>query len=246
MLVSPYLALYQLRGEVSLESPVPGGPPQDNPPQDLRIFGQDHHREDIGIRTDIGDGFGGFRVDYYKLDQGSADPGVLEANWGALLQGDVVVMDVVMDELRVGYLEPLITAKTTWREHPLSLKFAMGGVLAWRDMRLRAKTDDGQRHQNVEIEGDVFYPAARLRVSWRDIGFDVEYAVSPDLVIRGDFEGLQQDLELRATYSIPTRDVTFFAGYRYSEFPAEGEQGGLAFDSELALDGFQFGVTVTF
>ena len=246
MLVSPYLAVYQIRGEVALDSPVPGGPPQDNPQQDLRLFGQDHHREDIGIRTDIGDGFGGFRVDYYKLDQGSADPGVLEANWGALLQGDVVVMDVVMDEVRVGYVEPLINVKTNFRDHPLSLRFAAGGVLAWRDLTLRAKTDDGQRHQNVDIDGDVFYPAARFRASWRDVGLDVEYAVSPNLVIRGDFEGLQQDLELRATYTLPMRDVTFFAGYRYSDFSAESDAGGLAYDADLALDGFQFGVVVTF
>jgi hypothetical protein len=246
MLVSPYLALYQIRGQVALDSPVAGGPPQANPPQDLRLFGQDHHREDVGIRTDIGDGFGGLRVDYYKLDQGSADPGVLEANWGNLLQGDVVVMDVVMDEVRVGYLEPLFEVKQDWREHPLSLRFAAGGVLAYRDMTLRAKTDDGQRHQNVNIEGDVIYPAARFRASWRDVGFDAEYAVSPNFVIRGDFEGLQQDLELRATYTIPMRDVTFYAGYRYSDIRAESDAGGLAFDADLVIDGFNFGVVVTF
>jgi hypothetical protein len=246
MLVAPYLALYQIRGQVALDSPVSGGPPQENPPQDLRLFGQDHHREDYGIRVDIGDGFGGLRVDYYKLDQGSADPGVLEANWGALLQGDTVVMDVVMDEVRVGYVEPVIDYKTTWRDHPLSLKLAAGGVLAYRDMTLRAKTDDGQRHQNVNIGGDVFYPAARFRASWRDVGFDVEYAASPNLVIRGDFEGFQQDLELRATYTIPMRDVTFFAGYRYSDFRAESNAAGLPYDADLVLDGFNFGVVVTF
>ena len=41
--VSPYYAVYQLRGDVALQSsPVSGDPPQDNPPRQLSEFGQEH------------------------------------------------------------------------------------------------------------------------------------------------------------------------------------------------------------
>lgn len=246
ILVSPYLAMYQMRGDISMQSEPTPGVPQDNPAQTLEDFGQAHYREDIGVRTDIGDGFGGARIDYYQLDQGTAASGALTADWGQLLANDVVSMDVHMEELRVGYLEPFAKLETTWREYPLTLRLAAGGVLAYRDIDLRARSVDGLRTQNAEIEGDVFYPAVRVRVSWRDASIDVDYAVSPNLVLDGDFEGVLQDVEARLSYSLPMRDVTFFGGYRYSTFPAEGKANGFAYDADLIVDGFQVGVTVTF
>lgn len=247
ILVSPYLAVYQLRGSVGMQSqPVPGQPLQDNPPQSMDTFGQDQYREDVGVRADIGDGFGGLRIDYYRLDMNSADPGTLEADYGQLQQGELVRMKATMDELRVGYLEPVVDVRTTWREQPLALKFAAGAVIAYRDMTLSARTDDGQRGQNVEIEGEVVYPAARFRAAWRDFAFDVEYAISPELALGGDFDGVMQDLEVRGSYTLAARDVTFFAGYRYSDLPAEGDANGFRYEADLIVDGFQFGVTVSF
>jgi hypothetical protein len=245
--VSPYLALYQMRGDVGMQSePVPGQPLQDNPPQTMETFGQGHHREDVGVRTDIGDGFGGARIEYFQLDQGTADSGVLTSDWGRLLAGDQVSMEVHMEEVRLGYLEPLAKLETTWRDHPLSLRIAAGGVLAYREIDLRARTLDGVRSQNAEIEGDVFYPAARIRISWRDAALDVDYAISPNLVIDGDYDGVLQDVEARLSYTLAMRDVTFFGSYRYSTFPAEGKANGFAYEADLILDGFQLGVTVTF
>jgi hypothetical protein len=247
ILVSPYLALYQLRGDVGVQSqPIPSGPLQDNPPQSLRTFGQDHYREDIGVRADIGDGFAGIRIDYYQLDQNTSKSGTLGADWGRLLAGDVVRMRADMDELRVGYLENVGTMRTTWRELPLTLRFAAGGVLTWRDMDLQASTVDNARSQNVEIDGEVVSVAARFRASWRDFAFDAEYAISPELVLGGDFEGLPQDLELRLGYTLPMHDVTFFGGYRFSTFEAEGQADQFRYDADLTIDGFQLGVSVTF
>ena len=130
ILVSPYLAMYQMRGDVSMQSEPTPGVPQDNPAQTMEDFGQAHYREDIGVRTDIGDGFGGARIDYFQLDQGTAASGVLTADWGQLPAGDIVSMDVHMEELRIGYLEPFAKLETTWRDHPLTLRLAGGGVLA--------------------------------------------------------------------------------------------------------------------
>lgn len=247
VLVSPYLAVYQLRGDVGMQSqPVANGPLQENATQPARTFGQDRHHEDIGVRVDIGDGFGGLRLDYYRLDMGTAHAGALTADFGNLLAGDVVGMRATMDEVRLGYLEPLLELATEYREQPLKFRFAAGGVLTHRSANLRTRTIDQQRSQATDIDGDVVGPAVRAQVSWRDFAIDLDYMVSPELVLGGDFDGLQQDFEVRLGYTLPLRDVTFFGGYRYSEFPAKGSTGGFRYDADLRLDGFQFGLVLVF
>ena len=247
VLVSPYLTEYQLRGNTSLQSvPGGGGPPQDNPSQSMRTFGQDHHRDDVGVRVDVGDGFAGLRLDYFRLDQGTAHTGVLDGDWGALQTSDVVRMRAEMDELRLGYLDPMWQTSASWRDEPLTFEVAAGGVFSYRSLVLRAQTDDGMVHQDVQIEGNNLYPAARCRVGWRNIAFDVDYAISPNLDLSGDFGGVLQDLELRASYTLPMRDITFFGGYRYSTLEADGHAGVLAYDADLRIDGFQFGLVVSF
>ena len=79
----------------------------------------------------------------------------------------------------------------------------------------------------------------------KSFAFDFDYAIAPGLVT-GDYDGMQQDIEARLSYSVPFQDVTLFAGYRYSLFSAKGNEGGLAYDSDLRLDGYQFGITVSF
>jgi hypothetical protein len=247
ILVSPYLALYRLRGDVAVQSqPVPAGPLQDNPAQDLRTFGQTHYREDIGVRADIGDGFGGLRIDYYRLDMGTSRFGTLGGDWGALQAGDSAQIRAEMDELRLSLVEPIAVIRSTWRDRPLVLRFGLGGTVAHRDLVLRGKTEDGARTQRITAEGDVLYANARFRASWRDFAVDLDYAASPGVALRGDFEDFQQDVELRASWTMPLHDVTFFAGWRWSELVADGDASGLGYDAKLWIDGFQFGVSVTF
>ncbi len=245
ILVSPYLAVHQLRGKTSMQS-APGGVVQDNAPQSMHTFGQDRHDDDYGVRVDIGDGFGGLRMDYLKLDMSTSKHGTLDADWGALQSGDFVRMTPEMDEFRIGYLEPLLSTSTEWRDKPMKLQVAAGAVYAYRTMDLRARTEDGARTQNVAIDGHNLYPAVRFKATWREFALDVDYAISPDLDLGGEMEGTLQDFEIRASYAVPLRDVTFFAGWRYSDLEAAGTEGGLRYDADLVLDGFQFGVTVTF
>ncbi|MBM4060272.1 MAG: hypothetical protein FJ265_04115 [Planctomycetes bacterium] len=247
ILVSPYLAVHRLRGDVAVQSDPGGGAPlQQNPAEPLRTFGQEHHREDVGVRADVGDGFGGLRIEYYRLDMNTTQAGTLAADWGALLENDTVLAKAEMDELRVGYLEPLFETRTNLRDRPLGFRFAAGAVLAHRDMILRARTTDGERRQTLQLEGDVAAAAVRGRVTWQNVAFDLDYAICPDLSLGGDYDGVQQDLELRLGYTLPMRDVTFFAGYRYSELEANGNAGRLGYDADLVIDGYQFGMTVSF
>jgi hypothetical protein len=246
ILVSPYLALYQLRGDASMQSEPTPGNVQDNPPQSMRTFGHERHKEDVGVRADIGDGFAGVRVDWCQLDMNTSHTGVLDADWGSLRTGDTVRAKVAMDELRVGWLESLGTVRSTWRDQPLTVRIAGGGVLAHRDLDVRARTDAGRRAQNREIEGDTVYAAVRLRASWRDYALDLDYAISPELELRGDFDGVLQDLELRGSWTMPLHDVTFFAGYRLSTLEGQGDANGFAYSADFTLDGFLLGLSVTF
>jgi hypothetical protein len=201
---------------------------------------------DIGVRADIGDGFGGLRFDYYRLDQGTTQSGVIDADWGRLQNADTVQMRAAMDEFRIGYLEPFLHVRTTYRDRPLQMRVAAGGVFSHRDLALRASNADRSRTQDVDIDGDMLYAAARFRATWRDFAFDLDYAISPDVVLGGDFDGVLQDAEVRASYTMPLNDITFFAGYRYSQLDASGTTNGFGYDADLTLDGYQFGVAVTF
>lgn len=245
VLVTPYLAVESLRGNVSMQS-APGGTLQNNPAQSLETFGQGHHEEDIGARIDVGDGFGGFRLDYLRLDMNTTDHGTLGADWGALQANDEVRMRTTMDEVRLGYVEPLLDTKLHWRDRPLGLRFGAGGVLAHRGLDLRATTVGGSRSEHLDVSGQVAYAAVRGRATWQNLSFDLEYAFSPDLALGGEFDGFQQDVEARLSYTLPLRDLTFFAGYRYSDLGASGHEGRFAYDADLVLDGFQFGVVLAF
>ncbi len=247
--VSPYLALYQLGGTTKMQSEGVAPPDiVDNPQQKLRSFGQDRHREDVGLRADIGDGFGGIRAEYYRLDMDTSRKGELAHDWGSLLQGDMVSVYAEMDEVRLGYLEPFADIRTEYRNEELRLQFAGGGIFATRSMTLQGRQDiPGTRAQDLTITGDVVYLAARARATWKQFAFDLDYAVAPEeFVLSGDVEDLSQDIEARLSYRLPQRDISFFAGLRYSTISASGDANGFRYDNEMTIDGFQLGFTVTF
>ncbi len=242
--VSPYLSEYQLRGSVALQND-PGTGPQDNAAQSLRTFGFGSHEDDVGVRADIGDGFAGLRLDYYRLTMNTSRTGVLTDDFGALLAGDIVGMAATMDEWRIGWTESVVAEKLAFRGQPLDLRVAVGGIYAHRDLTMRMRSDDGLRRQSVHETGEAFYPAARVRAGLKNVALDLEYAIAPGLVT-GDLDGTQQDFEARLSYTVPFQDVTLFAGYRHSVLAAAGSEGGLAYDSDLVIDGYQFGLLVTF
>ena len=251
--VSPYLAIYELRGKSGMQSVTGGGPGgtspilQNNATQAMRRFGQDRSRDDVGIRADIGDGFGGIRAEYYRLDMNTTRSGTLEEDWGQLRAGDEVNIYAEMDELRVGFIEPLSEVLTEYRDDELRLKFGAGGLFATRQMSLHGKESSNTRTQNLEINGDLIYLALRAQATWRDFSFDVDYAIAPELLaLSGDFEDLTHDFEARISYQMPQRDMTIFAGVRYSEFAASGTTDGYGYKSDLTIDGFQLGVSATF
>jgi len=247
VLVSPYATAYQLRGDIRMQSdPSGGAPPVWNDPQSMRTFGQDRTRDDVGARIDIGDGFAGIRLDYFRLDIDTTRAGVLDGDWGNFERGDRVSMGATMDELRIGYLEPVWRGEVLFREQPLDLRLAAGGLLAHRNADLSVRQVDGQTRQRVDLKGNLAYGAVRGRIGWQQIALELDLAMCPDLVLGGDFGGLQHDLEVRLSYAVPRRDMTLFAGYRHSSLEADGRSGRFGYEADLTLEGFQFGMTLSF
>lgn len=248
--VSPYLAVYQLRGKTKMQSfvdPMNPSTVKDNPYQQMRNFGQDHFRDDVGVRVDIGDGFGGIRADYYQLDMDTSKSGELTSDWGDLLAADKVSLYANMDELRIGYVEPIADFRREYRDEELRFQFGAGATFTYRQMKLKAHDETFVRAQYFELAGDTIGAAARARVSWMAFSLDIDYVVAPEvLVLSGDIEGLSQDIETRLSYQLPQRDISFFAGLRYSEFSGSGEASSFEYDSDMIIDGMQFGISVTF
>jgi hypothetical protein len=247
VLVSPYATAYQLRGDIRMQSdPSGGAPPVWNAPQSMRTFGQDRTRDDVGARVDIGDGFAGIRMDYFRLDIDTTRAGTLDGDWGNFQNGDRVSMRATMDELRIGYLEPLWRGEAIFREQPLDLRVAAGGLLAHRNADLVVRQADGPIRQQVDIQGNLVYGAIRGRVGWQSLALEVDLAMCPDLALGGDFSGMQHDLELRLSYAVPRRDMTVFAGFRHSSLAADGSSGRFGYEADVTLEGFQFGMTLSF
>lgn len=244
--LSPYYAVYRLRGDATVQTDPGGGAPrQNNPRQPLSTFGVGSHENDVGLRAEVGDGFGGIRADYYRMTMNTMRRGVLAEDFGQMQQGDFALMSSVMDELRLSWIEPVWSATTQWREEDMTFHVGAGAQATYRDLTLHARTPDDARRQSVPISGETAAAAARFRVEWQRIAVDCDYAISPHLSLGGDFGGLQQDFELRGSYHVPLRDMTFFAAYRWSDFGGDGSADGLGYAADFKLDGFQLGLTVT-
>lgn len=243
--VSPYYATYKLTGTTALQSVGDTGAIEDNQRMKLESFGYDDHEDDVGLRVDVGDGFGGFRIDYLRLDNSSTRKGVLADDWGVLRQGDPVHVAAELDEFRIGYVGEVLAHRFGERDRAVDVRLGVGAVLAHRDLALRVQEDNGLRSQNINhSDRGVIYPALRARATWRDFYLDGEYAWSPNLNLGGDFDGDQHDLELRLGYAVPLQDVAVFAAWRLSQWEIDGRIGVLRHEADLQLTGWQFGVQI--
>lgn len=244
--VSPYYAHYRLRGDVAMQS-NPGTGPEDNAAQSLDALGQGHHADDAGVRADIGDGFSGIRVDYYQLEMGPRGSTTLTDEFGSIPTGATAQAQPKMDEWRLSLTHEVYATKMRWRQDPIDMRFGLGGTWANRRMDVDVRGSDllGSYAQKLDFGGDVFFGAARFRATLGQVSLDVEYALSPDLQT-GEWDDVQQDFETRLSYAVPFQDVTVFAGWRYATLDGSGSAGGLGYDADMTIDGYQFGVTVTF
>jgi hypothetical protein len=242
--LSPYVAVHRLRGDAGAATPgTGGGPATANAPQPLSRFGQGERGDDLCWRFDVGDGFAGARVDWYRLGIDGDDGSALGDGYGAFAAGDVATMRARMEEFRVGYIESVASTRLSLQDRPLTLRVGAGAVLASRDLSLTARRATDGAAERSSFDGENPYAALRLGARWRDVALDAEYALCPGLAIGGDVDGVLHDLELRAAWTLPYYDVTLFAGWRLATIEAAAAGGRTA---DLTLDGWLLGVSVSF
>jgi hypothetical protein len=238
-------ARFRLRGDVAKQTDSGAGAVNNNP-QSLRNFDLGDYRSDYGAHAEVGDGFAGAMLDYYQLGMNTSGSGTLDDDFGSLPAGSTARMSATMDERRVGWLQPVWREQAEVRGAPLDLRLALGAFYTYRKLAMHMTSTTTAVREDPTLKGDLIYPALRFRAGWGPARLDVDYAISPDLVLRGDFGGLQHDFEAKIAYVVPFQDVTLFAGWRYSTMEGDDVEAGLRTDADLVLDGFQFGVQVSF
>ena len=246
--LSPYVAVHRLTGDASAATPGSGGggAATNNAAQPLSAFGQGDRDQDLCYRFDVGDGFAGVRVDWYRLGI-AGDPGSpLDDGYGAYAAGDEASMRAAMDEWRLGYVETFATKRTKLWDRPLALHAGAGGVFASRDLSLTARRSGDGLVERSSFDGENLYAALRLGARWQGVSLDAEYALCPDVAVAGDVDGWLHDLELRAAWAMPYVDVTLFAGWRLATLEAATTSAGARRTADLQLDGWLLGVSVSF
>lgn len=246
--IAPYYAMYKLSGMAGMDT-VSSGTVTHNPRRSLEEFGFGDHEDDVGVRGEIGNGFAGLRVDWYRMDSGTSRRAPLPDPWGALQTGDLAGMHAVLDELRIGYAEEVLRQKFDFRElKDLEFRLAPGVVFAHRDLSLNVDEDTFTRRQDLDAsDKGVVYGALRARLQYQNVFADVEYAISPPgFDFGGDFRGLLQDFEARLSYQFELRDIEVFAGWRRSTFGVNGNQDEQNFTGDFVLSGFMVGVRIGF
>lgn len=238
------MELIEIRGKTRMQS-VSGGLKVDNPTIDLDDFGAADRDEAYGGSLAIGDGFSGLEISYLQLDGRSSRRGTLTSDWGALRQGDQVTPEYRLDEYRLSYVARVFGYG--FLEDEAEVVLGAGAMLAHRDLRFAANEVSGARSQKVKMSDDGLpYLGGRLRASYLQFGAQVDYMINPDVDFGGDYEGINQDLELRLTYTLEDQDLTLFAGYRRQELGASGNEGVFRFDTDMTLEGFVLGFSFRF
>lgn len=247
--VAPYYAAYEVRGNTFMQSLDPVTMAiENNGTVDLENFGVNGRDNDVGIDVSLGDGFSGFELSYYRLDQVNQDKGRLNENWGNLLEDDLVRAVLEMDEFRLNYTAAILDQSWDFRDEEMRLQVGIGGTIAHREFVMRVREETGLlREDRVELADDgVLYGTARGRLSWRGASVGVDFGYSDDWNLGGDFKGVLQDLEINGRYELDYQNVAVFGGWRRSQIPAQGTRGDLRVNTDFEIQGFFLGLEFGF
>jgi len=211
---------------------------------DLKKLGVSDRDEQFAGVVRIGDGFSGFEAALTTFDLAGTNTGTLTTNWGNLMQGDVVRTNITGSEIRARYIAEFFDYEN---ESEALFQFGAGLSVAHRELTIRAREANGLRAQNITMNDDgIPFVDSRIRATYREFGFQVDYAINPDVNFGGDFDGVMQDLGLTATYTFEDQDLKLSAGFRRSDFTAKGSKGGLAHETDFIVEGFVLGAELTF
>ena len=242
--LKPMVFFYENIGKTRMQSPSGGGV-QDNAAMDLDLFGMSERDTNVGGYLTYGDGFSGLEFFYQNVELGSTRRGTLTAAWGAIPLGTEVHSRFDMDEFKLSYRGQIFEYET---EKEIRFRLALGASIVQRSGGFDAfETDAGTAFQNTNFEDDgAVYGAGRARIEYAGAALDADYALSPNLNFGGDFDGTMWDLEITGSYTLEGQDMTFLAGYRWSELPISGVQEGLLFEHDFRLQGYFLGLQFAF
>ena len=244
--VVPQLVLLEFEGDTAMQSPGSGGGPNVNNGQvDFGELGVSERDDEFAGAIYIGDGFSGVDFTTTLFDLKGSAGGTLTENWGNFLAGDVISTKINGFDVRLRYIAQLYE---WWSEdEEWSVRLGAGAALGHREFRWRMTESTGTRTQSLDISDDGLPSAAvRAAVGYQNVGLRADYTINPDLSFGGDFEDIQQELELTAFYAFEDQDLKVTAGYRRTELRAAGDCNSLRYDMDFALDGFVFGLELTF
>jgi len=246
--LAPYYAGYEVRGSTNMQSDAGMGVLMNNGEIDLEQFGVNSRDDDVGIYAEMSEGISGLRFTYLRLDQVSQDKGILPANWGNMLETDLVRTVLEMDEYRLNYTAAIFDQTVEFRDEDLRMELGIGGTIAHRDFVMRVREESAiLREEKIELKDDgVLYGTARARLSWRGAAITADYAYSDDWSLGGDFKGVLQDLEITGSYELDFQDVRLFGGWRRTEIPAQGTRDEFRVATDFLIEGFYLGLGIDF
>jgi hypothetical protein len=137
----------------------------------------------------------------------------------------------------------------TETDDDVRLRFGVGGSIDHREARLDLQDSDtttGGRQTIDMKDNGIFYILGRFRMDYAAVGLQLDWYVAPNTQFGGDFEGVMNDVEIVALYTLDPQDLTFRVGYRWTQLPASGNEGGLEYDVDYLLEGWEFGIEFTF
>ena len=246
--LSPRIHLDVHRGEARMQS-LQGAMVVDNAPQTMDQLGQNGRDEDWAIVATAGDGFSGLELEYRHIAIEDTSTGILGANYGSVPVGTEVSADLRLDSWRLAYFGEVLGHRfETSNGQEIDVKLAAGVALAHRDGDFEV-SEDGNTGvlETVHFSDDgVPYLGLRGRVEWNQLSFDIDWLYSPDISFGGDFTGNLKDFAVIGRYHLEAQDVTLLAGFRWMDVDASGDESGLRYDTDFAVEGFVLGVEFDF
>ncbi len=246
--LSPRMYIAEQTGEASMQSIV-GTNVVDNPAQKMHELGQSGTDEDWGIVARLGDGFSGFEAEYRNVENHDTRTGVTSSAFGRIPHDTVVNAVLEMDSWRLAYFGEVLQHSFPLREED-SIRVRLAGAVALvqRDGTFAVKEDgDTGLSQEVNLEGHgVPYLGLRGRVEWREFSLDVDWLISTGISFGGEMDEALNDIEVLGRYHFDAQDIALRAGYRWMEIDTDGDEDGLRFSTNSAVEGFVLGVEFAF
>lgn len=173
------------------------------------------------------------RVRAHGFSFGQDSNGTLDRDFGGLVAGSQVVTTMDFLAIDVNYAYELLRGK--------NYRFAGGVQLGYYALDLQARSAVGRE----ELDTTVLVPMPFLELEGLFGPFTLGGNISAMKADLGDADGRYLDAEAYARWSVAP-NLDFFGGYRFVRLDGSGIASGRAFDADMDVHGYFFGVGFVF